>query len=885
MRKVLSVLDFRRGQSGRAGLSGGDKRRLLLLVFLLGTVVWLMGEARKPENYRWLWLMFEARQQSEQTGEAEPIDTRISEAAVLDPAQLDRFESPSRDQTARPSAPPQPAEDGAAASQARVTEADEAGPSLPEDAPQTVQDQADTRPESNAETASAEPSAESAGDRAGGTGEDRHRSDPAALRKRLERIDYSGVVDDAPFRLVENDAWFAVLDTLRQFDGEAIQQASPRPVGFSELFRLSDQYRGRLVSLEGTLVRAHRVPAAPNDVGIRQYYQLWLRPRYEDNPVVIYSLNLPEGFPTGMRIDEPITLEGVFFKRWAYSARDGVRIAPVVLARSVHWERLAMTEESTGVRPPMIAIVLVALAIAGAIVAYVYARTERPRAEKDQRATTDRRTSQGSESGRPDGGGGPSTFDAFSLLLAVGIAIACVVDSPALYGEQTPEVGEPVNATSTANADDQRTDPITNAREFLEAYGVTESYWARAVDGRAIEEGERELLFQLLYRAGQIRPEEAYRWREASFDYDAVRQSPNDARGRLFRIRCRVEQVERLIPAEEIQARMGLPAFYRCRLVDGDNRALAVYARQIPQAWSLDHPPEGRAQVDGLFFKWSASDSGKPLPVFVADRVGWLPPGLLGQLGMDVSLFDHLEEVDDTPAGRLAKHFLTERDRECFYELMAAVERAPEGELNARALKRLQEQGLTRSPVAPLFNRPEESRGKLVRLVGTARRVEKVPVNDPDIQDRFGIDHYYTIYLFTDDSQNYPLVVCTRHIPNELPLGEGAGYRENVSAAGFFFKSWAYQPIHVLDPDREEVTWQLSPLIIAREVQRHGESGPVAGFQWAYLLPGGLVVLVFGVWLAVWWMNRSERKRPLLREGTETLEEPLASDGQNSRQR
>src|SRR5690606_36563708 len=50
-------------------------------------------------------------------------------------------------------------------------------------------------------------------------------------------------------------------------------------------------------------------------------------------PVVVYALEVPEGFPEGVTIDVPCRLLGVPFKRWAYLAADGSSLAPVVLAK------------------------------------------------------------------------------------------------------------------------------------------------------------------------------------------------------------------------------------------------------------------------------------------------------------------------------------------------------------------------------------------------------------------------------------------------------------------------------------------------------------------------------------------------------------------------
>ena len=132
-----------------------------------------------------------------------------------------------------------------------------------------------------------------------------------------------------------------------------------------------------MVTLRGTLVRAHHLTAPRNDYGIDGYYQVWLQP--EDNrsyPMVIYCLHLPEGFPTGMSLSEEAEITGFFFKRWAYNARDTIRSAPVTLARTVHWyQRPEVVGKPPGGALAVLLMIAGAAAVALVVVGYVYFRT------------------------------------------------------------------------------------------------------------------------------------------------------------------------------------------------------------------------------------------------------------------------------------------------------------------------------------------------------------------------------------------------------------------------------------------------------------------------------------------------------------------------------
>ncbi|RMG03244.1 MAG: hypothetical protein D6741_02520, partial [Planctomycetota bacterium] len=76
------MLDFRPKDGSSGGFSRSEKRRIALLVFLLGTVIWMMVEARKPENYRWLWAMFEQPGASDSAEEG----TASEGSAPIEPA-------------------------------------------------------------------------------------------------------------------------------------------------------------------------------------------------------------------------------------------------------------------------------------------------------------------------------------------------------------------------------------------------------------------------------------------------------------------------------------------------------------------------------------------------------------------------------------------------------------------------------------------------------------------------------------------------------------------------------------------------------------------------------------------------------------------------------
>jgi hypothetical protein len=260
---------------------------------------------------------------------------------------------------------------------------------------------------------------------------------------------------------------------------------------------------------------------------------------------------------------------------------------------------------------------------------------------------------------------------------------------------------------------------------------------------------------------------------------------------------------------------------------------------------------------------------------------------------MDVGLFDDVRD-----RGPLD-------ERECFYQLLAAVRRAKDGRIERegrevlaerrdflerlarnrelgpkahaaakRALDRARE---NTDDVVGLFNEPAEQRGKLFVLTGEALRAVEVRVDDAEIRERFGIDHYYEVEMLTPDSQNNPIVCCVAQLPPGMPLGESI--RENVRVTGFFLKSWAFdsrKSSRDPSPPGKASRQQLAPLLVARTVQviEPPEFGPPN-----MTLVGGLVVVVLVFAFLMWQVRRGDRRALAAAEGSDaSLPPPITLD-------
>jgi len=146
------------------------------------------------------------------------------------------------------------------------------------------------------------------------------------------------VQDNTSFRPQEQAAWFALLALLEQSTPSSLQQKSVGNLSYAQLLGQPAEYRGKVVTLHGTVLREEPLRAPTNSRGILDYHRLILQPSGGGEwPFVVYALKLPANFPRGTSIRARIEVRGYFFKNWSYSWGDGLGLAPVVLAKNVRW--------------------------------------------------------------------------------------------------------------------------------------------------------------------------------------------------------------------------------------------------------------------------------------------------------------------------------------------------------------------------------------------------------------------------------------------------------------------------------------------------------------------------------------------------------------------
>jgi hypothetical protein len=207
------------------------------------------------------------------------------------------------------------------------------------------------------------------------------------LQETVDEKALGAIQDDTIWRGSETNIWFRLVEQIRAIEPEQLRRESLGPTGYLQLFKQPEHYRGKVVTVRGTVRLAYRVDAPSNESQVREYTLLWLHPAGgPTSPIVIYALETPEGFPAIKHRDrdrgttelrEEVEVTGYFFKRWAYEGRDGIHVAPLLLARSPRWTPPAADDETSPRGATIVAVVLLSAAIGIGVAVLVLRNTRR----------------------------------------------------------------------------------------------------------------------------------------------------------------------------------------------------------------------------------------------------------------------------------------------------------------------------------------------------------------------------------------------------------------------------------------------------------------------------------------------------------------------------
>ena len=458
--------------------------------------------------------------------------------------------------------------------------------------------------------------------------------------------------------------------------------------------------------------------------------------------------------------------------------------------------------------------------------------------------------------------------------------------SPGSDGQNPPSDASP-HRTPAAEPD--------TPRSWFELYGLDESHFAKFVSGRPLDADEVEPLLKVIFRMRRFTPEQIAQWTQRKWSVEELAQKPQSHQSEMFRLVGQVIDVETVKPAEEVASLFEMPEYYRCRIELASGAKAEVYAASVPRAWLAGGGPfPARCEVSGVFLKTAAAKEEEKQPelVFAAARVAWHPPTPLGNLQFDYGLFDQV--VDRAPP-----------ESEPFHEMLAAVRRSKRGELDRIAreqLKDLADRSPLKQPAAegqgaivrqasdgswfysvvPLFHDSEASRGRLVAFEGVARQVQKVVIDEPEIRQRYGIDHYYQVSLFTADSGVNPVIFCVLELPPDMPVGARDRYGEKIRVAGFMFKLWSYRIDIPRGADEDSKTGRMrqrAPLLVARDLLWYPAPPPPPRSSLAAVI--GLGFLAAATLLGWWALRRSDHRdaKPRHAETVERFQWPAATEG------
>lgn len=374
---------------------------------------------------------------------------------------------------------------------------------------------------------------------------------------------------------------------------------------------------------------------------------------------------------------------------------------------------------------------------------------------------------------------------------------------------------------------------------------VDDSQWSHLIDGEPLSVNEDETLNRVLLRVARV---SGYDWQRLSQplgDGSRFVADPTAQRAQGASIEGRVTRVEKFAILPELARRFEFDHYYRVSLQPTTApHPILICARRIPTAWEnleqLDEP----AACEAIFLKTGAEIGGQRQLVFAADRLAWRPDKpnaqlgvepdhvLLAKYGFDVNRLQDLRGRDSLP--------LSSVDTECFYQMLAAVKKAEPAVLAQNAAP---------CDLPPLLQKPGEQHGRLFHVYGRAKRVTKILLNDPEIKDRFGIDHYYQVDVMVPlgdrevrvprDKRDktgpvidvaFPVICCVLELPERLQLmSERTDLNEDMTFDAFNVRLWSYQS-QFLDQWEQEERGGANPAATgdnAEQVARRRQPSPL----------------------------------------------------------
>lgn len=437
-------------------------------------------------------------------------------------------------------------------------------------------------------------------------------------------------------------------------------------------------------------------------------------------------------------------------------------------------------------------------------------------------------------------------------------------------------------AVTNAQPADEEFPVVTTPLQVLELLGIGESELAGFEHDSAFSDDEFITLHRLLARLPRFPRHRMTTWQRTDVVWADQLQNASELEATIVRVAGQLTELTREELPEAIAERVRYTHFYKAVIADASQDVeYTAFLRDIPNQFS-NALIEGQPLIEtvaltGLFLKSGvAKEAGESEPsaelanyvYLAANYLEWFPnnpesplvverKGLLhlAEFGMDVGVLGSVKD---------RKPLVTD-DREGFYQLLASV-----GTQRNSAIKKLSSE----TNATALLKEPAKHRGQFYTMNGTARRCIRIQVDDPDIVNRFGITHYYEIEVFdqsafirvkdredTDRSavyDSYPIVFCTRSIPEGFPTGDLI--HENVQINGAYLKLWAYATRFIrtqIGEDGGAPPLQISPLLVGHSPMflRPPPSRGLGVFSAI-----GFTAAILGIWGLIAWNKRGDAK-------------------------
>lgn len=414
--------------------------------------------------------------------------------------------------------------------------------------------------------------------------------------------------------------------------------------------------------------------------------------------------------------------------------------------------------------------------------------------------------------------------------------------------------------------------PFETPRQLLRLLDIGRSDLESFVDGEPISEADEEAFMKILFRMPQIGRGEMARWKRGRAEWPRLRADPGGARGDFFELRGRARTVKRVRVREELAELFAFDHYFEVQLEVAEDVRVTVFTRTVPEAWRARERLDERCRASAMFLKLGDSLNDRAHFLFAARRIAWLPDQvdrelgigpdqvLLGNLGMDVGLFDAVQARNGLS--------MNAEERECFYALLSAVGQATSKQMARHAAD---------VPLRTLLQTPERMHGRVLEVPGSVQRITRVIVEEEDIQRRYGIRSYYQLDVLVslDDVEvrlesdnegkagptyrtHFPFTCCALTIPAEWKpyVGEERAGPSTV-LRGVFYKLWSYSNRYVTSFDAARR--QLSPMVIVRTpkptttVSRTNRAARIA-------IGISFIMVLALIWFVVWRLNRADRR-------------------------